>query len=439
MIERLFAVRAHGSTVRREIAAGVTTFLTMAYIVVVNPAILSQAGMPIAAVAAATCLSAAFASILMGLFANVPIALAPGMGLNAYFTFTVVNGMGVPWETALGCVFLSGAVFLLLTLAGVRQLILAAIPRPLIAGTAAGIGLFIAFIGLKEAGIIAANPVTFVALGDLSKPEALLAIAGLAVIAGLQAWRAPGAILIGIVAAALGAGALGLIHEPAGGFAAPDLSATFLKADIPAALNLGGGLGVALIEIIFVFLFVDIFDNVGTLAAVTKQAGLVAPDGSIPRLKKMLLTDSVAAMFGAAVGTTTVTSYIESAAGVSAGGRTGLTSVVVGLLFLLALVFTPLVQALPTAVAAPALVLVGALMMKHLGDVAWDDAGAAIPAFLTLITIPLTFSIANGLAFGVIAYAALKLISGKLAWRSDWLLLVLAALFIARFAYLAAA
>ncbi|MGE3867839.1 MAG: NCS2 family permease, partial [Hyphomonadaceae bacterium] len=317
--------------------------------------------------------------------------------------------------------------------------ILAAIPRPLIAGTAAGIGLFIAFIGLKEAGIIAANPVTFVALGDLSKPEALLAIAGLAVIAGLQAWRAPGAILIGIVAAALGAGALGLIHEPAGGFAAPDLSATFLKADIPAALNLGGGLGVALIEIIFVFLFVDIFDNVGTLAAVTKQAGLVAPDGSIPRLKKMLLTDSVAAMFGAAVGTTTVTSYIESAAGVSAGGRTGLTSVVVGLLFLLALVFTPLVQALPTAVAAPALVLVGALMMKHLGDVAWDDAGAAIPAFLTLITIPLTFSIANGLAFGVIAYAALKLISGKLAWRSDWLLLVLAALFIARFAYLAAA
>ena len=436
LLERLFALEARGTTVRTEVFAGFTTFLTMAYIVVVNPAILGEAGMPVGAVAAATCLSAAFGCFLMGLLSNYPLALAPGMGMNAYFTYAVVKGLGVPWETALSCVFLSGAAFMILTVAGVRQLIVNAIPRPLFSAVAGGVGLFIAFIGLKDAGIIVSRPVTSVGLGDLTAPSAALALLGLVVIGGLQARKIKGAILIGILAIAALGWALGLSHPAPATYSLTALSATAFKLNIPAALNLKGGLGVTLVEIVFVFLFVDLFDNVGTLVAVTKRAGLVAKDGSIPRLDRILIADSAASMIGAMAGVSTVTSYVESAAGVAVGGRTGLTSITVGVLFLVAMVFAPLVQAIPSAATAPALILVGALMVGALTEVDWADPPIAIPAFLTVITIPLTYSIANGLAFGITSYATLALVAGR-ARRQDWLLFVLSTLFIARFIYLA--
>jgi AGZA family xanthine/uracil permease-like MFS transporter len=436
LLERLFGLSARGTTVRTELVAGLTTFLAMAYIVVVNPAILGQGGLPVAGVAAATCLIAGLASIMMGLYANLPLAMAPGMGLNAYLAFTVVKGMGIPWQTALGCVFLSGVMFLLLTVTGLRKLIVGAIPRPLLSAIAAGVGLFIAFIGLKDAGVIVGDPATTVALGDLARPGPLIALAGVILIGALQAWRVKGAVLIGVVASAIGGALLGLSHPPASGFSLAALSSTALKLDIPGALNLRGGLGLTLLEVVFVFLFVDLFDNVGTLVAVTRKAGLIEADGTIRNLDRILATDSVATIAGALAGTSTVVSYIESAAGVAAGGRTGLTAVVTGVLFLLTLAVSPLVQAIPAAAASPALILVGAMMLSGLEEVAWGDPVEAIPAFLTLITIPLTFSIANGLAFGVTSYALLKLLSGR-ARRADWLLYVLALLFVVRFAYMA--
>jgi AGZA family xanthine/uracil permease-like MFS transporter len=403
---------------------------------VVNPAIMADAGMPVAAVAAATCLAAAFGCILMGFASNYPLALAPGMGMNAYFTYTVVKGMHVPWETALGCVFLSGAGFMALTLAGVRQMIVASIPRSLFSAVAGGVGLFIAFIGLKDAGIVIANPDTFVGLGNLAAPTAVLSLAGLLLIAALQAWNVKGAILLGILAVSVAGWAMGLSHVAPSTLGFQAMTATAFKLDVPAALDLNGALGVTLAEIVLVFLFVDLFDNVGTLVAVTKKAGLMAPDGSIPRLNRILLADSTSTMVGAMAGVSTVTSYVESAAGVAEGGRTGLTSVVVGILFLIAMVFAPLVQVIPTAATAPALILVGALMIGALTEVDWDDPGVAIPAFLTAITIPLTFSVANGLAFGITSYAILLLARGRARPR-DWLLFVLSALFILRFIYLA--
>jgi AGZA family xanthine/uracil permease-like MFS transporter len=360
VMERLFALEARGTSVRTEVFAGFTTFLTMAYIVVVNPAILGDAGMPVGGVAAATCLAAALGCFLMGLISNYPLALAPGMGMNVYFTYTVVKGMGVPWETALGCVFLSGAAFMILTLVGVRQLIVNAIPRPLFSAVAGGIGLFIAFIGMKNAGIIVSNRATSVGLGDLTTPTAALALVGLVLIGGLQVRKVKGAILFGILAVAALGWAFGLVHLTPSTYSLTTLSATAFKLNIPAALNLKGGLGVTLVEIVFVFLFVDLFDNVGTLVAVTRRAGLVDKDGSIPRLNRILIADSTAAMFGAVAGVSTVTSYIESAAGVAVGGRTGLTGVTVGVLFLVAMLFAPLVQAIPAAATAPALILVGA-------------------------------------------------------------------------------
>ena len=438
MLERLFGLKAHETTVRTEALAGATTFLTMAYIIVVNPAILSEAGLPVAALAAATCLSAGIGSLLMGFMANYPLALAPGMGLNAYFTYTVVKGMGVPWEVALGCVFISGVAFLLLTLVGVRQLIVRSIPKPLLAATAAGIGLFIAFIGLKNAGLVVASPATTVALGDLKTPTALLTLFGLVLISVLQARKVKGAMLIGILTLTVIGWFLGLSSWTGWTFGPTALMQTFGKLDIAGALNLGGSFGVALLEIIFVFLFVDLFDNVGTLAAVTKRAGLQGPNGEIPRLNRILYADSIAATVGAVAGTTTVTSYIESASGVAVGGRTGLTAVVTGLLFLAALLVAPLAGLVPTAATAPALILVGVMMMGSISEIAWDEPLDAVPAFLTLVMIPLTFSIANGLAFGITAYAVLKLATGK-ATRADWMLMLLGGLFVVRFAYLAAA
>ena len=438
MLEKLFGLRAHGTSVRTEVLAGVTTFLTMAYIIVVNPAILSEAGLPIAGVAAATCLSAGIGCLLMGLLANYPLALAPGMGLNAYFTSAVVKGLGVPWEAALACVFLSGVAFLLLTFVGVRQLIVRSIPRPLLAATAAGIGLFIAFVGLKNAGIVVGDAATTVALGDLKSPTALLALFGVVLIAVLQARRVKGAMLIGILALTAIGAMLGLSKWSGWTFGPAALMDVAFKLDIGEAMNLGGAFGVALAEIVFVFLFVDLFDNVGTLAAVTKRAGLQGPNGEIPRLNRILYADSIAAMVGAVAGTTTVTSYIESASGVAVGGRTGLTAVVTGLLFLAALLIAPLAGLVPAAATAPALILVGSMMVGALGEVAWDDPFDAVPAFLTLVMIPLTFSIANGLAFGITVHALLKLLGGR-ATRNDAMLMLLAALFVVRFAYLAAA
>ncbi len=436
MLQRYFDLAGRGTTVRTELLAGLTTFLTMAYIVVVNPLILGSAGMPVAAVAAATCLAAGFGCILMGLVANYPLAMAPGMGLNAYFTFTVVKGMGVPWQTALGCVFLSGVAFLLLTAVGVRQLIIAALPRWLFAAVGGGVGLFIAFIGLADAGIIVAKPGTLVGLGNLTTPTAAVSLFGIVLIATLQVRRVKGAMLIGIVLTAALGWAVGLAHLAPGGATLADLSATMGQLDIRAALNLKGGIGLSLLEIVFVFLFVDLFDNVGTLVAVTRNAGLVAADGSVPRLNRILVVDSIAMATGAVLGTSPVTSYIESAAGVTAGGRTGLTAVVVGLLFLVTLLFTPLVQAIPAAATAPALVLVGAMMLGALTEVDWREPSAAIPAFVTVVMIPLSFSIANGLAFGITSYAILKLVKGEARAR-DWLVYVLAALFVARFIYVA--
>lgn len=437
-LDRFFALTERGTTARTEVLAGMTTFLTMAYIVLVNPAILGSAGMPVASVAAATCFAAAFASILMGFVANTPLALAPGMGLNAYFSFTVVQQMGVPWPVALGCVFISGVAFLILTLTGVRQLIVNSIPHYLFAAVAGGIGLFIGFIGFKDAGIIVANPATFVALGDLKAPGAALAMFGLVVIGALSVWNVRGAMLVGIVATTVVGWIAGMVSISPEPYSLAGLTGTAFKLDLGGVFGLSGKQGLGLLEILFVFLFVDLFDNIGTLVAVTKRAGLMDANGRIPRLNRILITDATATIVGSMAGTSTVTSYVESAAGVQAGGRTGLTAVVTGLLFLAMMFVAPYAQVIPLAATAPALIIVGGLMLLPLTEVEWEDPLSAIPAFLTVAMIPLTFSIANGLAFGITAHALLKLVRGTIT-RKDWFLLVLALLFVARFAWMGGA
>ncbi|SDA31066.1 NCS2 family permease [Sphingomonas sp. NFR15] len=432
-LERYFALAQRGTTVRTEVLAGFTTFLTMAYIVLVNPAILGLAGMPVASVAAATCFAAAFASILMGLVANTPLGLAPGMGLNAYFSFTVVQQMHVPWPVALGCVFISGVCFLILTLTGVRQLIVAVIPTYLFAAVAGGIGLFIGFIGLKDAGIVVANPATFVALGNLREPAAAVALFGLLLIGALSVWGVRGAMLIGIVGTTILGWLAGLVAFKPDPYSLSALTGTAFKLDLPGVFKLSGGV----FEIVFVFLFVDLFDNIGTLVAVTKRAGLMDAAGRIPGLNRILIADATATIVGSMAGTSTVTSYVESAAGVQAGGRTGLTAVVTGLLFFATMFVAPYAQIVPLAATAPALIIVGGLMLLPLTEVEWEDPLSAIPAFLTVAMIPLTFSIANGLAFGITAHAALKLLRGTIR-RSDWFLFVLAALFVVRFVWMSA-
>jgi adenine/guanine/hypoxanthine permease len=428
-LERYFEFDHLGANWKTEITAGATTFVTMAYIVFVNPSILHEAGMPFKAVTAATCFCAAFASILMGAFARYPIALAPGMGLNAYFAYSVVKGMGIPWQTALGAVFFSGVIFLLLTLLGIRQLIVEAIPGELYSAIAGGIGLFIAMIGLRNAGIIVANPATVVALGNLRDKNTLLAIFGLVLISALLARRVPGAMLLGILLTTFAAAVCGLIAWSPDRYRVSDIAATAGKLDLRAAWNLG------FTEIVFVFLFVDMFDNVGTLVAVGKKAGIFDGD-KIPRIRRILLADATATIAGSLAGTSTVVSYIESAAGVVAGGRSGVTAIVTGLLFAAALFVAPIVGAVPAAATAPALIVVGSLMMTQIGEISWKDPAIAIPAFLTLIMIPLTYSIANGLAFGFTAYALLRVLRGEFH-RSDWIVYLLAALFLTRFFYLA--
>jgi len=403
-LERYFEFSRLGTDWRTEILAGITTFLTMAYIVIVNPEILADAGVPIPAATAATCLSAAFGSILMGIFARYPIALAPGMGLNAYFTYTVCIKLHIPWQTALGAVFLSGVIFLALTAACVRQMILRAIPHELHAAVASGIGLFIAFIGFQHAGLVVRDPNTLVGLGTLKNPTSVLALAGLTLMVALEVKKVRGSILIGVLSVTGAAWALspmpqfsGLVHwTPAHG-GLRSLEGTLFQLDIRGALSRG------LLEIIFVFFFVDLFDNLGTLVAVTKRAGLIAADHSIPRLNRILFTDAISTVFGSLAGTSTVTSYVESTAGVAAGGRSGVTAIVTGMLFLLAVVAAPFVGIVPQAATAPALILVGSLMLATITEIRWNNPLVAVPAFLTLILIPLTYSIANGLGFGIIA------------------------------------
>lgn len=428
-LERYFEFDRLGANWRTEVLAGTTTFVTMAYIVFVNPSILRDAGMPFQAVVAATCFCAAFGSILMGAFARYPIALAPGMGLNAYFAYTVVQGLHVPWEAALGAVFFSGVAFLVLTVTGIRQLIIEAIPTELYAAVAAGIGLFIALIGLRNAGIVAASPSTLVTLGNLRDKNTLLALFGLALTAALLAWGVRAAMLLGILATTLAGIAFGLVHWSPGTYHAADIVATAGKLDLRAAAHIG------FLEIVFVFLFVDLFDNIGTLVGVGKKAGLFDEANRIPRLRSILFTDATATIAGSLAGTSTVTSYIESAAGVVAGGRTGVTAIVTGMLFVVALFVAPLVGAVPSAATAPALILVGSLMMSHAAEIRWNEPAVAIPAFLTILTIPLTFSIATGLSFGFTAFALLQLARGQFQ-RKHWLMYVLAALFVARFIYL---
>jgi len=428
-MEEYFEFKALGTDWKTEILAGVTTFMTMAYIVFVNPAILHEAGMPLAAVTAATCISAAAGSLLMGAFARYPIALAPGMGLNAYFTYTVVKGMGVAWQTALGAVFLSGVAFLLLTIFGLRQLIIAAIPIELYAAVAAGVGLFIALIGFRNSGIIVPNPATTVTLGNLRDPGTALALAGLLAISVLLAWRVRAAMLIGIVFTTLAGFALGLVAWKPQPYSLADLSATAFKLDVRATLKIG------FFEIIFIFLFIDLFDNIGTLVAVGQRARLFDHAHRIPRVNRILLADALATIVGSLTGTSTVVSYIESAAGVAAGGRSGVTAIVTGLLFLVALFVAPAAGVIPAAATSPALIVVGSLMMATASEIAWTDPEVSVPAFLTMMAIPLTFSIANGLAFGFIAYTLLKVLRGKFR-EVNWFVYALTALFIARFIYL---
>ncbi len=430
-LEKYFQFEELGTDWQTEALAGVTTFLTMAYIIFVNPSILHEAGMPLAAVTAATCISAAFGSILMGLYARYPIALAPGMGLNAYFTYTVVRGLGIPWQTALGAVFVSGVAFLLLTLFGVRQLIVAALPAELYASVAAGIGLFIALIGLRNAGIIVPNPSTTVALGDLKNPATLLAVFGLLLIAVLMAWRVRAAMLIGILSTTVVGWGIGIVRWQPHPFRWSEATATAFQLDIEGILRAG------FLEVVFVFLFVDLFDNIGTLIAVSKKARLLDAEQRIPRVGRILMTDASATIVSSVTGTSTVVSYIESAAGIVAGGRSGFTAVVVGLLFVAALFVAPLIGAIPMSATAPALIVVGSLMVSTVVEIPWNNPTLALPAFLTMITIPLTFSIGNGIAFGIIAYTILKVFRGE--GRSvNWLVYVLTALFIARFVYLSA-
>jgi adenine/guanine/hypoxanthine permease len=429
ILERVFHLRESGTMARTEVEAGITTFLTMAYILVVNPLILSEAGVPLDGALFATAVSAALGSILMGLLANYPFALAPGMGLNAYFTYSVVLGLGVPWQTALGAVFLSGVFFILLTLGRIRELVIRAIPMGLKLATGAGIGLFIAFIGFRNAGIVAANPETFVTLGNVTSGQALLALGGLVLTAALLARGWKSAVMVGIVATAAAAYLTGVAKPPTGVLAVPDPSGTFMQMDVAGALRLG------LLQVVFVFLFVDLFDSVGTLIGLGRQAGFLTPQGDLPRAQRALLADAVATTAGATLGTSTVTAYIESATGVAEGGRTGLTAVTVGVLFLLAVFFSPLAAAVPAAATAPALIIVGSLMIRAVVDIAWEDATEAVPAFLTIIGMPLTFSIANGLALGFIAWPVVKILAGR-AREVNALVYVLATLFLLRYAYL---
>lgn len=434
IFERWFHLREHGTSVRTEVVAGITTFMTMAYIIVVNPSIVGLTGMPVEGVVIATAVSAAFATLLMSFLANYPFALAPGMGLNAYFTFTVVLGMGVPWQTALGAVFISGVLFVILTVSRIRGAVIDAVPDSLKSAIGAGIGLFIAFIGLQNAQIIVPDEATVVALGNFANPETLVAGIGILLTGGLMALGVKGAILIGIILTALVGMGFGIMEVPTAIVSLPNFSAW---GEIFGQLDIGGALNLGLFTIVFAFLFVDFFDTMGTLIGVAKQGNFLDAKGRLPRADRALISDAVGTMAGAVGGTPTVTAYIESASGVAAGGRTGLTGLVVAAGFLLSLFFSPLVIAFAdnVAITAPALFAVGALMLRQVSGIDWEDFSEALPAFTAIIMMPLAYSIAEGIALAFIAFPLVKLISGK-GRTVHPVMWILALLFIVRYAYL---
>lgn len=429
-MERYFKLSSKGSSVRTEVIAGITTFLTMAYIIFVNPDILSTTGMDRDAVFVATCLAAAVGSLIMGLWANWPIGMAPGMGLNAFFAFTVVGAMGFSWQQALGAVFISGIIFLFLSITGIRSWLIAGIPASMRSAIAAGIGLFLAVIAMKSSGLIVANPATLVALGDLTATGTLLTIAGFFIIVALDAMKVTGAILIGILVITVAAIALGVSQFGGVMSMPPSVAPTFLQLDVMGALTYG------IFQVVLVMVLVEVFDATGTLIGVAKRAGLLG-DGDThenSNLGRALMADSTAITAGSLLGTSSTTAYVESASGVQAGGRTGLTAVVVGVLFLLAMFFAPLAGSVPAYATAPALLYVATLMLRELAEIDWDDVTEAAPAVLTAIAMPFTYSIANGLAFGFISYALIKLLTGRASQvhAATW---VIAALFVVKYAF----
>jgi AGZA family xanthine/uracil permease-like MFS transporter len=422
MLERLFHLRELGTTVSTEVRAGVVTFLTMAYILFANPQILGQAGMPVEDVAVATALAAAIASLVMGLWANYPFALAPGMGLNAYFAFGVVIGMGISWQVALAAIFIEGLLFIVLAVTGARRALVEAIPTTIKIATTAGIGLFLAMIGFQNAGLIVDSPATLVTLGDLGNPLLLIALAGFVLTAALVVAKIRGGLLWGILAVTLVCWLSGFASAPTSFFALPHLPRETL-----GALDFSGVFTGALVPVVLAFLFVDLFDTAGTLLGVGRLAGFVDEKGNLPRANRAFTADAVGTVTGSLLGTSTVTSYVESASGVEEGGRSGLTAVVVALCFLLALFFTPMLIAVPAAATAPALILVGAIMMQGVRDIDWGQTEESIPAFLTLSLMPLTYSVANGISFGILSWVLIKLLRGR-AGEVRPLLWVLAAL-----------
>lgn len=426
--ERIFKLNEHHTNVRTELVAGMTTFLSMAYIMFVNPSILGDAGMPKGSVFVATCLIAALGSTIMALYANYPIALAPGMGLNAYFAYVVVLKMGYTWEAALGAVFVSGCLFLICTLFGLRELIIKGIPQSIRVAITVGLGLFLALIALKTAGVIAPDANTYVTLGDLHKPEAIMAMLGFLLIVVLDRLKVPGALLIGILAVTVasfffgGNTFQGIFSMP------PSIEPTFMKLDIKTALTTG------FLNVVLVFFLVELFDATGTLMGVARRAGLLVPE-RMGRLNRSLLADSGAIFVGSMLGTSSTTAYVESAAGVQAGGRTGLTALTVAVLFLACLFIAPLAGVVPGYATAPALLFVACLMLRDLTEVEWDETTEAVPAVVTALMMPFTYSIANGLAFGFITYAVLKLFTGKVK-EVHWIMWVIAALFLFKFVYI---
>ncbi len=411
-LNRYFKLKAKGTSVRTEVVAGITTFVAMAYIIFVNPSILQMAGIPKEAAVAATIWSAALCTIAMGLFANLPVAMAPGMGLNAFFTFYVCKTVGLSWETALGAVFISGIVFLILTVTKLRQMMIDSVPMSLKSATVVGIGMFIAFVGLQSSNLIVDSPATKITLGTFSDPKVCLALLGVIIIGTLLALKIKAAMLIGIVAVTVIGMLLGVTRAPESvsdvvSLSFPGMGETFLKMDLVGAFHYG------LVSIIFTFTVVELFDNIGTLIGVTKAAGLMDKNGKIENADRALLTDSLGTLISSSMGTCTVTSYVESSAGVNAGGKTGLTAVVVGICFLLAFLFSPLAALIPAYATAPALIIVGAMMMKNVQGIDFTDFTESIPAFLTVIMMPMTYSIGNGFGFGFASYCLLKLFTGK--------------------------
>jgi AGZA family xanthine/uracil permease-like MFS transporter len=428
-LNQFFKLSEHGTTVRTEVVAGVTTFLTMAYIIFVNPAILGDAGVPKDAVFVATCLAAALGTIIMGLYANYPIGMAPGMGLNAYFAYAVVLGMGVPWQSALGAVFISGCLFIIVSLFKVREHIVNGIPHSLRVAITVGLGLFLALIAMKSAGLVVANPETLVRVGDMHNPHTIMAIFGFLLIVTLDRLKVPGALLIGIVSVTVlsfffgGNTFHGFMSLP------PSISPTLLHLDLQGALNMG------LFNVVLVFFLVELFDATGTLMGVASRAGLLV-NGRMERLNKALLADSCAIVAGSVLGTSSTTAYLESAAGVQAGGRTGLTALVVALLFLAALFFAPIAGVVPAYATAPALLFVACLMLRDFIDIDWSDTTESVPAAITALVIPFTYSIAHGIAFGFITYAGLKLLTGQ-ARQVKPVVWVIAIVFLIKYSYVA--